>query len=439
MFAVALSVLLSVLDYAIANVALPTIAQDIHTDHASSIWIINAYQMASMMALLPFASLGARVGFARMCQIGIAVFVVASVWCAVSHSLVEIALARALQGMGGACIMSVNVALVRFIYPHSLIGKGIALNGVVVASGVALGPTIAAMVLYVAPWPWLFLINLPLGALAMFFAITSLPRTPRSDTQFDGFSALLNVVAFGGLIVGVDSFAHGAGPVQVIGLIAVGAAALAALVVRQRGRPAPMFPVDLLVVPEFVGAFLVGVTGFIASNFFIISMPFTLQNVLGRSASVTGLMITPWPVGIVLISPLVGRIADRLPASVVSSIGLATTSFGFLMLVLLPHDPSNLNIIWRIGIAGIGFGIFQAPNNRAMMVAAPPGRAGSASGMVSVARLLGQTIGAMLVALTFAFVGTGATVRCLEFASACALLGAIVSATRLKGRSRSTV
>jgi len=439
MFAVALSVLLSMLDYAIANVALPTISRDIHADSASAIWIINAYQLASMISLLPFAALGSRIGYARMCRIGIAVFVVASVWCAFSRSLLEISLARALQGLGGACIMSVNIALVRFIYPHALIGRGIALNGVVVAAGVALGPTIAASVLYIAPWPWLFLINLPLGLLAMVFAVLALPRTPQSDTPFDGVSAVLNVLTFGGVIVGIDSFAHRASVFEVFALLAVGVLSLVALVLRQRGRTAPMFPVDLLAVPEFVVAFLVGMIGFVASNFFIISMPFTLQTVLGRSASVTGLMITPWPVGIVLISPLVGRVADRLPASIVSSFGLLVTSFGFLMLVLLPQHPSNLDIIWRIGTAGIGFGIFQAPNNRAMMVAAPAGRAGGASGMLSVARLLGQTLGATMVALTFAFVGAGATVRCLELASAFAFGGAMLSVSRLLRRARPAV
>ncbi|GBQ63182.1 transporter [Ameyamaea chiangmaiensis NBRC 103196] len=435
MFAVALSVLLSVLDYAIANVALPTIADDLHADRAASIWVVNAYQMASVMALLPLASLGARVGFARMCQIGIGVFVVASVWCATAHSLLEISLARALQGIGGACIMSVNIALVRFIYPHAAIGRGIAINGIVVAAGVALGPTIAALVLYVARWPWIFLINLPLGAVALFFAVTTLPRTPRVETPFDWRSAALNVVAFSGVIVGIDSLAHQAGAAQASALIVVGAVALAALVLRQRGRPNPMFPVDLLGVPDFVVAFLVGMMGFIASNFFIISMPFTLQSLFGRTPSQTGLLITPWPVGIVLISPLVGRIADRVPASVVSSCGLLVTSFGFLMLSLLPADATTLDIIWRIGIAGMGFGIFQAPNNRAMMVAAPRGRAGSASGMVSVARLMGQTLGAMLVALTFAFVAQQANRRCLEFASVTALLAAILSATRLRRRA----
>nr|WP_182953569.1 MFS transporter [Gluconacetobacter tumulisoli] len=439
MFAVALSVLLSVLDYAIANVALPTIARDIHATPSSSIWVINAYQLASVSTLLPLASLGARVGFARLCRIGLATFVVASVLCAMSHTLLELALARALQGVGGACIMSVNIALVRFIYPHAEIGKGISLNGVVVATGVALGPTIASAVLSVANWPWIFLINLPLGGAAMLAALFYLPHTPRSERPFDLTSAALNVVAFGGLIVGLDSLVHRTGPALAVWLLLAGAGAFVQLARRQAGRPDPMLPIDLLAVPDFLVAFGVGFGAFIASNFFIISMPFTLEAVLHRSAVATGLLITPWPVGIVLIAPFVGRVADRIPAGVLSSIGLCVTGTGFVLLCFLTPEASNLDIAWRIGVAGVGFGIFQPPNNRAMMVSAPHGRSGSASGMVSVARLSGQTMGAMFVALTFGFVVHDPTLRCLELAAVFAYLSALLSAGRLvKPRTRAS-
>ncbi|MDD2705450.1 MAG: MFS transporter, partial [Acidocella sp.] len=142
MFAVALAVLLSVLDYAVVNVALPSIARDIHTSDSASIWVVNAYQLASVISLLPVAAMGDRVGHARMCRIGLALFVIASLLCAVSRTLPELAVARALQGFGGACIMGVNAALVRYIYPAKMLGRGIALNGLVVALGVALGPTV---------------------------------------------------------------------------------------------------------------------------------------------------------------------------------------------------------------------------------------------------------------------------------------------------------
>jgi DHA2 family multidrug resistance protein-like MFS transporter len=433
MFAVALSVLLSVLDYAVVNVALPTIARNIHTSDSASIWVVNAYQLASVISLLPLAAAGDRIGAARMCRIGLVLFVVASLLCAASTTLPELAAARALQGFGAACIMSVNAALVRYIYPANQLGRGIALNGLVVAMGVALGPTVAAGVLSVAGWRLLFLINLPLGGAAMYFAFTALPKTPLSGGRFDYVSTVLIAVAFGALIIGGDSFAHAAQVAFAVSLLIIGAVSLAILIRRQSGRPDPLLPVDLLARAGFRTAFLTGFLGFVASNFFIISMPFNLMGVLHRGPVATGLLITPWPVAIVLVAPFVGRLADRYPASLLSTIGLAITATGFLLLLLLPPDPSDFDIAWRIGLAGAGFGLFQPPNNKAMITTAPARRTGSASGMISVARLLGQTVGGMLVALTLGLIAHGATQTCLAFGAVTGYAAAAASATRLRG------
>ncbi len=433
MFALAMSVLLSTLDYSVANVALPTIAHDIHSTPADSIWVINAYQLASLIGLLPLASLAEIKGQDRMCRIGLVVFILSSACCAASQTLPQLALSRVLQGLGGACVMSVNAALIRYIYPRSMLGRGMALNGLVVALGVALGPTIAAVVLSVASWRWIFLINLPLGLAALVLAATSLPVTPRAAAgrRFDGISASLTVLSFGPLVVGLDRLAHGGAVAPSLLLVAAGAACLAWLVRRQLSIAAPLLPVDLLRLGDFRTAFSVGFLAFVASNFFIIAMPFFFEVELHRSAVQTGLLITPWPLAIVAVSPLVARIADRYPAGLLSSLGLCLTATGFALLWRMPAHPSNFDIAWRIALAGSGFGLFQPPNNRAILIAAPAHRSGGASGMVSVARLLGQTIGAMLVALVFDLLSRDAARHCLAFGASVALVAALLSAGRL--------
>jgi MFS transporter, DHA2 family, multidrug resistance protein len=432
MFAVAVSVLLSVLDYAVVNVALPSIARDIHTSASSAIWVVNAYQLASLIALLPLAAMGDRVGHARMCRIGLIVFVFASLLCAMSRTLPELAAARALQGFGGACIMSVNAALVRFIYPSAALGRGIALNGLVVALGVAMGPTVAAAVLAVASWQWLFLINLPLGGVALYFAFTALPKTPLIRAAFDHVSTILLAIGLGALIIGLDSFAHSSGVALTLALLVLGGGSLVMLVRFQFGKADPLLPIDLLARRGFRTAFLAGVLGFVGSNFFIISMPFTLMTVLGRGPVATGLMMTPWPVAIVAVAPIVGPLSDRYPAAVLSTIGLIVTGLGFLLLRLMPASPSDLDIAWRIALAGAGFGLFQPPNNKAMITTAPKSRTGSASGMISVARLLGQTIGGMLVALTLGLVAKEPTATCLTLAAGTAFFAACISGARMR-------
>jgi DHA2 family multidrug resistance protein-like MFS transporter len=434
MAAVAVAVLLSVLDYAVVNVALPTIAKNIHTTDAASIWVVNAYQLVSVISLLPLAAAGDRVGAARMCRVGLMIFVVASVLCAASGNLAELTAARALQGFGGACILSVNAALVKYIYPGKELGRGIALNGLVVAMGVALGPTVAAGVLSVAGWRWLFLINLPMGGVAFYFAMTALPKTPLSGGRFDVVGTVLLAVAFGALFLGGDQLAHAGAVWLAVAVMVLGAASLAVLVRRMLGRSDPLLPVDLLARAGFRTAFLTGFFGFVASNFFIISMPFNMMNELGRSAVATGLLMTPWPVAIVLVAPVVGRLADRYPASLLSTIGLCGTATGFLLLRFLPADPSNFDICWRIALAGAGFGLFQPPNNKAMMTTAPARRTGSASGMMSVARLLGQTVGGMLVALTLGILAPGGVKTCLALGAATGFLAAGVSGTRMSWR-----
>jgi DHA2 family multidrug resistance protein-like MFS transporter len=432
MFAVSLSVLLSVLDYAVVNVALPRIAVDIHTSASSAIWVVNAYQLASLVSLLPLAALGDRLGHARVCRVGLVLFVIASLLCAASRNLPELAAARAFQGFGGACIMSVNAALVRFIYPGKELGRGIALNGLVVALGVALGPTVAAGVLSVASWQWLFLINLPLGGAALFFALTALPATPRIAGSFDFLSTALLAIGLGAFVVGGDSFAHRGDALPAIALLLAGTACLAALVRLQLGRSDPLLPVDLLARGGFSVAFVTGIFGFIASNFFIISMPFHLMQDLHRGAVATGLLITPWPLSIVMVAPWVGRLTDRYPAAVLSTVGLCLTGLGFLLLRIMPAQPTDLDIAWRIAVAGCGFGLFQPPNNKAMITTAPPHRTGSASGMISVARLFGQTMGGMFVALTLGLIAHGGTETCLTLAFTTAFLAAVISFSRIR-------
>lgn len=428
MTAIALSVLLSVLDYAVANVALPTIARDIHASSSQSIWVINAYQLASLSMLLPLATIGARVGYGRVCRVGIVLFLVASVCCALSSTLLEMALARALQGIGGACIMGVNVALIRFVYPQELLGKGIALNGMIIGIGVALGPTVGSIVLSFANWPWIFWINLPLGLAALTLASVALPATPRGANKVDVPGTILTVLAFSLVVIGADDLVHGGG-IKALVFLAGGLASWWGLLRHQRGQKHPVLPVDLLKRGEFRVAFLVSVSAFVASNFFIIAMPFTLENIFQKPETVTGYLITPWAACVGLASYLVGKITDRFPAAFISSVGLLVTATGFTALWFLKPDASNFDIIWRTGLAGCGFGIFQPPNNRAMMIAAPKGREGGASGLVSVARLGGQTLGALSVAAVFANAAHPSSL-CLLVAACVAFSGAFLSAGR---------
>jgi DHA2 family multidrug resistance protein-like MFS transporter len=167
-----------------------------------------------------------------------------------------------------------------------------------------------------------------------------------------------------------------------------------------------------------------------------VALPFYLQAALGRSQVETGLLMTPWPLATAVAAPIAGRLADRYPAGALGGIGLACFATGLLLLALLPAHPGNADIAWRMAVCGFGFGLFQAPNNRAILGSAPRERSGGASGMLGTARLLGQTAGAALMALMFTLFGDRATTAALLVSTVVALIAAGVSCTRLMERNR---
>jgi MFS transporter, DHA2 family, multidrug resistance protein len=399
--AIALALIMAVLDGAIANVALPTIAAHLRTTPEASISIINAYQLAVTVLLLPLSSLGEIYGYKRVYQTGLVVFTIASLACALSHTLLALTLARILQGAGAAGIMSVNGALTRFIYPRAALGRGLSMNALVVAASTAAGPTIAAAILAVARWEWLFAINVPIGVVAFFLARRFLPLSRLSSMRFDATSAVLNAATFGLFILAVDGLAHGQSATTIALEVAIAAVAAVLLVRRQVSRSEPLLPIDLLRIRIFRLSIVTSICSFCAQMLAFVSLPFFVQDVLGHSAVTTGLLMTPWPVMLMIVAPISGRLSDRYSAGTLGGIGLGIYALGLLLTALLPHDPSNLNIAWRLAICGVGFGLFQSPNNRAMISAAPRHRSGGASGMLSVARLLGQTLGATLSAVIF--------------------------------------
>jgi DHA2 family multidrug resistance protein-like MFS transporter len=422
---------MTVMDGTVANVALPTIARDVGASPAASIWVVNAYQLALVISLLPLSSLGDIVGYRKVYQAGFAVFTVASLCCASSHSLISLSCARFIQGLGAAGIVSVNTALIRTIFPARTLGRGLGINAMVVAVSAAVGPTVAAGILSIAPWPWLFAVNIPVGILGLGISLRTLPQTAGTGHRFDVTSALISMVAFGLLIGGIDGLGHGQRAWTAAGEIAVALVVGAVFVRRQLSRPAPLFAVDLMRRPTFALSIATSICSFTAQMLAYVSLPFYLQNVLGRTQVETGLLISPWPLAILIAAPIAGSLADRYSAGILGGLGLGSFTIGLVSLALLPAHPATSSIIWRMALCGLGFGFFQAPNNREILSSAPKERTGGASGMLGIARLTGQTLGAALVALIFNMFSLSGNTVALVVAACFAAGAAIVSCMRI--------
>jgi len=433
---VALGITLAVLDGAIANVALPTIARNLSASPADSIWVVNAYQLAITISLLPLASLGDRIGYSRVYMAGLALFTVSSLACALSGSLVALTVARVVQGFGAAGIMSVNTAIVRIIYPQKLLGRGVSINASVVAISSVIGPTVASGVLAIAPWPWLFAINVPIGIAALVIGAKALPRIEGHRQPYDFVSAVMNALFFGIAIVAIDGLGHGEHRPYVIAEFVATAILGYFFVRRQLTQSAPLLPVDLLRIPVFALSVGTSVCSFCAQMLAFVSLPFLLQNGFGMSQVETGFLMTPWPLVIVFVAPVAGMLADRYSAGLLGGIGLAILTVGLVLLATVGAHPTPLDVGWRMAVCGLGFGLFQSPNNRQMLSSAPRHRSGGASGMLGTARLTGQTLGAAFVALIFGVEPQRGAVIALSLAAVFAAAAAVVSMLRLAGKRR---
>ena len=431
--AIAFGVGLSVLDSAIANVALPTLGRELAISSADTVWIVNAYQLAIVISLLPCSALGERIGYRRIYVAGIALFTAASAGCALAGSFATLVLARVVQGFGAAAVTSVNTTLIRIVYPRARLGRGLGINATVVAVSSVAGPTVAAGILAAADWPWLFAVNIPIGIAAFALSRRFLPENPvRAEGRGpDWRDAVMNALTFGLLIASLEGFAHRLDPHLLAGCVAAFVVVGTLFVRRQLREERPLLPLDLLRIPIFSVSLLTSVCSYLGQMLAMIALPFFLQHDCGYDAVRTGLLLTAWPAVIVFAAPVAGALVGRIHPGVLGGVGLALMAAGLLALALLPAHPATGTIVWRLAVCGLGFALFQSPNNSLLIASAPRERSGSASGMLATARLVGQTAGAGAMALLFHLVPDDSTRAALSVAAACAAAASLTGFSRL--------
>jgi MFS transporter, DHA2 family, multidrug resistance protein len=418
---------LVVLDAAIVNLALPMIGLALRASPAMSILVVTAYQLALVMALLPCAALGESLGFRRVFTVGVALFTTASVLCAAAPSLPWLVAARFLQGLGGAAVMALGVALLRQVVPPDRLGAAIGWNALAVALGTAIGPSLGAVILSAASWPWIFALNLPIGAAALL-ASRALPRSLSSSRAPDLVSMVLNGGVFASLVVGVDLLATR--PQLSIVLLLGAGAALAVLVRREAPKASPLVPLDLLRVRSISLSAAASVCLFTGQTAALVALPFYLQHGLGLGTLQTALYITPWPLTVAIAAPVAGHLSDRVSTAWLCALGGGVLALGLWgMAIWAPSRPQML--VPCIMLCGLGFGLFQAPNNRNLFLGAPPERSGAAGGLQGTARLTGQTAGAVLMTALFTATSVDLAPRLgLAIAGALALIAGVVSTLR---------
>lgn len=395
--AVMAAMALVVLDAGLVNVALPVMAVSLQVPPAKVILIVSAYQTALVMGLLPSAHIAEKFGYKRLFMGGLILFSAASILCGFAPTLGALVAARVLQGLGGAAIMALGIALLRFTLGAERLSRAIGWNALNVALCSAVGPIVGALILSVAPWPWLFFAKLPAIAIALA-ASFALPEVTPSRSRIDHAGIVLHA-SISGLFLVAAGMAQGYSAAAAAGLAVV----LAVLLIRREStREAPIWPIDLMGRRAFRVSVAASVCCFIAQSAGVLALPLYLQLALGHGPLNAGIVLMCWPLTVAMTSPVSSRLADRFGSARLCAAGGSLLGLGLLLSALWPVTDSIVPLAAAAALSGLGFGLFQVPNNRTMFLSAPPQRSAAAGGMQGSARLIGQTIGALAIGMLLA-------------------------------------
>jgi EmrB/QacA subfamily drug resistance transporter len=415
MAAVAVGIFLATIDASIVNIALPLLERDLHTDFAVVEWVVLAYMVTIVTLMLSIGRLADMIGKKPIYTVGMVVFTASSVLCGLSNNIAMLIAFRVVQAVGAAMTMALGNAIITATFPASERGKALGIGGLFVSVGIIAGPTIGGIILGALSWHWIFFVNLPIGIVGTILSLRFIPADrPPGGQRFDLpgaaclFLALLSLLL--ALTIGQST---GLAAVPVLALFAGFAAFLGAFLTVEAKARQPMIDLHLFTNGLFSINLITGFLAFVSSAGTILLMPYYLEGVRRYSPFTAGLLLAAVPVAVAVVAPRAGSLSDRFGTRPLTALGLAILVIGYAAASTLGLDTSALGYILRFIPVGIGIGCFQSPNNSAIMGAVPRERLGVASGLLSLTRTLGQTVGiAVIGALwstrVFAHTGDGA-------------------------------
>lgn len=431
------------LDGSILNIALPAIASEFQAPLRSLEWVVMSYLLVASATLLIFGRMGDLYGQKRIYIAGFAVFTVGSFACSLAPNISSMVAFRVVQALGASMMIAMGPAIITRVFPPTERGMALGINSMVVAVGLASGPTLGGILVENIGWRSIFWINVPIGLLAIVWAWRVLPEGGRDARErFDILGAALFFVALFGLLMAASNGpALGWSSPAILTLVAVSGAAFALFLWTERTVPAPMVDLSLFRNRVFVSAAVSCLLNFMAQNTVTFLMPFYLQNAMAYSAREAGLIMSSIPVVMMFLAPISGALSDRYGSGVLSPLGMAMTTLGVWLLSRLTLASSTAEILAYLLVFGLGSGLFGAPNNSALMGSAPRNKAGVASGILAMMRNTGMVLGVALsgaiVDARLSLYGGGGSLAAISAVDPAAFLyaqrGALVVGTVLAG------
>lgn len=404
MAAVAMGVFLTTIDASIVNLALPTLVRFFDTTFAIVQWVVLAYLLTISTLMLTFGRLADMIGKKPLYTVGFVIFTIGSVLSGISPTVFWLIGFRVLQAIGGAMILALSMAIITESFPPSERGRALGLSGTAVSVGIVVGPTLGGLLVDVLSWHWIFYVNLPVGIIGTILAVRYIPDIkPTGDQRFDFMGAITLFTCLFCLLFGLTlGQGFGFDDRRVLFLFGGFVLFLVLFILIEWHAKQPMIDLRLFRDSNLNVGLITGFVTFLAIAGTIVLMPFYLENVLGYSPRQVGILLAIIPISMGVTAPLSGSMSDRFGTRPITVIGLAVLLVGYLVLSTLDTETTSLAYILLFLPIGIGMGVFQSPNNSAIMGTASRERLGVVSGMLAVTRTTGQTTGIALLGALWA-------------------------------------
>lgn len=398
LFIVVMVTFMCTLDSSIVNVALPSMAKSLNVTSAGIQLVVTSYLIVISAAILVFGRLGDMLGKTKVFKFGIAVFTIGSLLCGITSSLSILVVARVVQAIGASATMANSQGIITSVFPANERGRALGITGTFVALGAMVGPGLGGFIVEATSWEYIFLINIPIGIITLFYGFKILPKANKTEkTKLDGYGALLFAFTIIPLFVALGKgqeigFTH---PLIITGFL-ISIVSFIVFIFVEKKRKNPLLDLKIFENKLFSLSIFCGFISFVALFCSVIIQPFYLQDVLKYSPAFTGLILMVSPLILSVVAPISGHLSDKIGSEILTFIGLAVNSVGLLLMSTLNEQTSLMSMVFYIAVMTIGNGLFQSPNNSLIMSTVPKDKLGIAGSINGLVRNLGMVCGIAL-------------------------------------------